>query len=455
MVRQVRPIRTPGWKALLAVTVAAAGLIWHVLACIESPMAFSPGGKHLAFVTVTPCVEKGLHLAGRCTYRLMVLSEGKKVRVIEQTAKHMLTAPGYSPDGRYLCYLRLPLLTPDQAEKLKKRLRERRKALADALEPKEDAAAGIFPKSPPGAVETKDQALPSAENFVEFYRKAAAGPTLPATLVVRDAVATDIVIATTKVQLPIFMQDNLGAGYQLAYLTTRPRYSPDGKWVYFCAGNLALAVDPKTGQRRFLAAPAFLATLAPDGKTLAFIQKETIGFLQTDGRRATYVRWDKDMTPNGFAWVDNKTLAVLTKIDKQPAIALLGSDGTVGRSIPLEAPGQADLPPGGMAVSPTGKHIVVSHGTGVRFLNAAGKVLGTWADENSYLDQPTFTPDGRKVAFKHLTKVGDGPPTTVGIAFFSPEGKELSHVRLPLIRPPGTAPAASRPTTTRVLSAQP
>ena len=74
MVRPMNDVRTPGWKAILAVTVAAGALLWHVLACTESPMAFSPGGKDLAFVTMNPYDRQDVHLAGKRLYRLCVRS---------------------------------------------------------------------------------------------------------------------------------------------------------------------------------------------------------------------------------------------------------------------------------------------------------------------------------------------------------------------------------------------
>jgi hypothetical protein len=99
----------------LMVLVAAGTLLWHVLACVESPMAFSPDGKDLAFVTMEPFELKGLHLAGPHCFRLFVLSGGKDLRVIEQTTEAILTAPAYSPDGKQICYLRIPLLTSGTA----------------------------------------------------------------------------------------------------------------------------------------------------------------------------------------------------------------------------------------------------------------------------------------------------------------------------------------------------
>jgi len=118
MVRQVITKHSGNWKALLAISVATGGLLWHLLACTESPMTFSPDGKNLAFVTVEPYDEHDYLTAGSHVYRLMIFSEEKQLRVIEESVDFMLSGPGYSPDGKRLCYVRIPLLTKERVELL-------------------------------------------------------------------------------------------------------------------------------------------------------------------------------------------------------------------------------------------------------------------------------------------------------------------------------------------------
>jgi hypothetical protein len=60
---------------------------------------------------------------------------------------------------------------------------------------------------------------------------------------------------------------------------------------------------------------------------------------------------------------------------------------------------------------------------------------------------PTFTPDGKKVAFKVLTRGEKDTAYVTAIAFFSPAGQELHRVQLPLTRPPQTQPAETQPAT--------
>ena len=93
--------------------LAASGiLLWHVLACTESPMAFSPDGQSLAFVTMEPYEGEGNPgLAGPHCYRLMVVGNRQELRVLEEITNVMLTAPALSPDGSQLCYVRS--ITPE------------------------------------------------------------------------------------------------------------------------------------------------------------------------------------------------------------------------------------------------------------------------------------------------------------------------------------------------------
>jgi hypothetical protein len=220
----IRNVRTPRWKALLAVSVAGAALLWHVLACMESPMAFSPGGKHLAFVATEYGKATTQPVAGERHWRLIVVSEAKRARLVEQTDRYMLTAPAYSPNGQHLCYFRVALPTRREAEKLRQdaeRRREQLKALEPfretrlASEPDAGAAATSQPFQDSGGV----RSLPSLSQFVEFWQKALLNPRTAAVLVVRDAVALDVVVATVRMELPLldFTQDDpagvLGATY--------------------------------------------------------------------------------------------------------------------------------------------------------------------------------------------------------------------------------------------------
>ena len=445
MVRQVSPKRTPGWKGVLAVSVAGAAVLWHILACMESPMAFSPSGKELAFVTMAPYGHEDLHLIGKHVYRLIVVSNGKRARIIERTDKHMLSAPAWSPDGQQLCYLRVPLLTQQQAEKIRSEAKRRRETLKSQPRfPHADAP----PTQPTDSEEgrTLDRALPPLDKAAEFYTNALAVPPVPVQLVVRDAKATDVIAATVTVELPVLelASDKPGSGLFYLYLLARPQYAPDGQWVYFCAGNVVVGVNPKTGAKRLLAAPAVLAALSPDGKTIAAAHEEMISFVRTDGSRCTAIRWEKGLSPSGIAWADNETLALLSSEGNKVLLYAVDTSGRVRRTQSVPKP-QKDTAgsSGELALAPDGKHVVVGYSREVLFLDAAGKVLHRWQHEKNFMGQPTFSPDGKRVAMKYMADVEKNMPQVTAIVFFSAEGKELSRVKVP----PVAAADLKRPAT--------
>ena len=444
-----------GWKGMLAIAVAAGAVLWHLLACVESPMAFSPSGD-LAFVTMEPYEGKDLMLAGPNCYRLMVLPKGgKAVRVVEETVDAMLTAPAYSPDGQQLAYLRIPLVGGQELEKHQMQVQSRLKAAKDLLVP--PAIAPEKPASQPSTQESlnfEDFSLPSGERVAEFYSEAKDTTLHPVTLVIRDA-KTDTVLSKTTIEVPMFA-DSKPDSFLMAYLLTRPQYSPDGKWVYFCLADMLMGVNPTTRTERILAAPADVATLSPDGETVAMLKEPAIGFVQTDGEMGLFKRWNQEPSFSGIGWVDNQTLAVVSRSKKDPnkpdlVLSLVRKDGAVASSKTLPSPALSGEEGEEIAIAPNGKHIVIANGAGVLFLDGQAKALSTITYQKegeppkvkeSYF-QPTFSPDSKQVAFKVFD---DDRKGVRAIAFFSPEGKELSRVSVPPIKPGSTRPA-SMPTT--------
>ncbi len=465
MVRQIATKRTPGWKALLAIMVAGGALLWHTLACVESPMAFSPSGKELAFVTMEPYGNnKGLSIEGTHSYRLMVLKDFDQLRIVEETTSHMLSAPAFSPDGKRICYLRIPLLTPAKLKRLEEALEKQKKLLKAPLndgvdwpeEPTSQPTSGPWEH-----FDVENRTLPSAEDFKDFFRLFEARPLVPTVLVIRDA-ATDEVISTTPLELPIINyheESDISHDLMLTYLTIRPQYSSDGKWVYLCSGDILLAVGLVESKLRILAVlPSkehrrTVATLSPDGKTLATLQagkKTVLGFFATDRPVVTYTRalQEKEVSMSGIGWVDSQTLAVLSGKsgkDGKDELHLIRIDGTVLKTINLKLPKHAhnDGNTGQLAISPNGKYAVISFNQDVFFMSMDGEILKHWHHEDDLLVQPTFTPDSTKVAFKYMDT---NENRTGAIVFFTPDGNELSSVNIPPIDPATTRPA-SQPAT--------
>ena len=478
MVRQMnikRHLPRNDWKAALAIIVAAGALLWHVLACTESPMAFSPDGERLALVTMEPYNFDGdPAIAGTRAYRLMAIEGFKTLRVIEQTTSPMLSGPAWSPDGKALCYLRIPLMTLQELEALANSIEKRRDEIKQAFNPPDmqwpTGEAATQPATAPAGERTGERAreqhhhrdyvaLPDLEAVYDLFTEMLCQPAAPAQLVVRDA-ESSAVTQTVTVRAPLYRgansplsNEDSGMDPLIAYTTIRPSYSPDGKSVYFCAGNMAIAVNLSDGKQHVLASPASVALLSPGGKTLAVVQENALAFVKTDGSVTTYRRWNTDLEMLGaLAWRDDQTLAVIGEAKgnsgDHPAIRFLKTDGSDAGSIKLDLPETpSDHEPMALAVAPDGKHMVVCFEENAFFLNDEGKILNHWQVDHEILAQPTFTPDSNCVAMKHMKTDSDEQARVVAAVLYTVEGKEIARVAVPAIAP-GTTRPASMPTTT-------
>ncbi len=448
MVRNLGTRKSHGFKALLAVTVALGGLLWHILACTESPMAFSPDGRKLAFVTMEPYDTEKLLLAGTHAYRLMVLTDQKELRVVEETVDHMLSGPAYSADGKQLCYLRIPLLTKEGLERLSEHIKKQEDRLKTEATFHWLEAAKSKPE--PAAVPTTqadaspgDFMVPSGSALVQTYLRMGLAASIQAFVVVRNAESLEVV-STTPVEWPL--GDDPDVDGVTTYSTLHPQVSPDGKWVYFCAGNFLWGLNPVSGERRVYGIPAN-ASLSPDGKKLALLLENAIGFMDTEGKSVSYRRLDGHPSLSGMAWVDDRTVAVLAKTSGEESRVNLyqwRSDSTEVTVTALPIPGDSgnEMNTGELAVSPDGKHVVVSYAEEVFFLDRGGRLVKHLElDEQQLLAQPVFSPDSKRVAMKYLEEPEGLYPRTAAIVFFSPDGKELQRVAIPKIDPTTTQPA--------------
>jgi len=465
MVRTMTRRPTLGWKSILAVAAATGVVLWQILACMESPMSFSPSGD-LAFTVMDPYGGDQL-LAGRNTYRLLVLGKDGKLRELERTSSHMLTGPGYSPDGTQLAYLRIALPTKqdlERAEAFTRRVEwEEKQAREEAKQGKPESAdhmtldtQWIF-AAPTGTIDraprplhevaTEIGSLPGKELIKKLPRR---GALVPAELIVRDA-ATGAITASVPMDSPLSKNANGNEGpYPGFYLyTLPPQFLPDGKKIsvyLFPYSVIASVPDGELG----LLSYGFPGPLSPDGRTLVSLpvldDKLHLYFSTIDGRHPVDVRLPDGVSSSGVAWLDNQRLAVLESAAKAgaqgPQLHVYSAAGDVLETITLAPIGKAsDGDQGELAVSPDGQHLVVSIGQTVRFLDKAGQSLGTWQSDTDFLVQPTFTPDSKQVAFKLVSK---NAQRTVAIVFFTPEGRRLSRVWIPGIETPlgGAKPAA-------------
>jgi dipeptidyl aminopeptidase/acylaminoacyl peptidase len=404
-----------------------------------------------------PYDHSDLPLADKHLFRLMVLGEDRRVRVLETTTKEMLSAPAYSPDGKQLCYVRVRMMSEGTKARIDDWIQKLQGALArpgDDLwalptsRPADTAASQPTTTAPSMSTEggATDLALPSGAVVYESMINAMLYPAIPGELVLRD-VKTERIISSTPLELSILGKDG-EAGYLISYATMRPQFSLDGRWIHVCAGNMAFSINPTTGEKRGISVAAPIASLSPDGDTLAILAEGSIAFAQTDGSSALYKRWDKHGSYSGLAWLDRQTLAILEHSagPKPVSLHLVARDGSIKRSIPLEldAASKENTDTGELAIAPDGKNVVVAYQHDTYFLDAEGKQLGHWHHDQDLMVQPTFSPDASRVACKYMTKADPpGYGRVAAIVFFSPDGKELSRVPVPAVDPTTTRGANS------------
>ncbi len=484
MVRQVNP-KTPTWKAMLAITIAVAGLLWHVLACVESPMAFSPDGTRLAFVTMEPYGLKEGFTVGTNAFRLMVLTDFDELTVVEETTSHMLSAPAFSPDGERICYLRIPLLTEEQLEQFTAALTDRAEAIGQAVSDDDlqwptstDTAGPADESADAPLLDPTDLVMPSLLFLQESALSLASQPLTPVQLVVRDA-GTLEVVSTVTVPVPLAWLPGEGppepdnpdepaepdtrwysAGLFTAYTLMRPRYDPDGQWVYFCLGNMVMAVDPAAEQAKVLAFPAVVAALSPDGGTIAALLSDESGlvvmFVSTDRSLVVSRRLDTSVSPWAMVWTDNDTLALVPEVttgpdqsDEEPVILLLRRDGSDAGTITLDVDDASSMNDmSQLAIAPDGRHMVLCLPDHVFFFDGQGQLLADLENdtEEEWFTQPAFTPDSTHVAIKYLgPREDEAYGGVTHIVLFTSEGEEVARAEVPPIAP-GTVTLPDAPT---------
>jgi hypothetical protein len=296
--------------------------------------------------------------------------------------------------------------------------------------------------------------MPSLEASMELAKREIRNCKVPAVLIVRDTETGDVV-STTPFEWPL--GDKPDEALFISYLTIRPQYASDGKWVYLCVGDIVMAVNPSTGDRRVYA----LATdglLSPDGETVAVLVESAVGFIRTDGQAVTYRRLEGELSLGGMAWVATDKLAVLARMkdaEGKDVLHFLRTDGTIvaSQTLPLPEHEQGDGNMRELAIAPNGAHMVLAYGKDVFFMDRDGSVRRHWRGDNEQLMvQPTFAPNSKRIAMKLLEKENDSYGRVTSIVFFTPAGEEVSRTAVPktnlaLIRPasPSTQPAEQGP----------
>jgi hypothetical protein len=430
MVRQLK--RKGSLAALAAIAIAVGGLLWHLLACVDTQMAFSPDGQEIAFTVIDE-----LDGSPMAQWRLFVLRGDDRLELIDSFPNGILSGPAYSPDGSQFAYLRIPNLAHVELEEGIEEEFDRRWELLEELT---DADTLWIPpiadeKTPE---EPYDMSRPSALLEAEHYLNLM----VPAVLVVRDrSTATEIHRIT--VGLPFLWEDtdnDLGLFLQ----TVTPRYGADSELIYLLGGGIGYiqAVSVSTGDvdivSRRLGA-TYPVVLSPDGTTLAGFSGsvDEVPELVISGARgdkALYIwpAFEVSLAAvTTITWKDSKTLILLSEDDELRAglRTIRATDGVETGFRPLDIECDVDAP-NQLAVASTGAFMVLATmEEGVFFLDHNGDLLGDYVDpEGRVLTSPTISPDATRVALKCAE---DAYRQTLSILIMTPTGEIIREVPIP------------------------
>jgi hypothetical protein len=451
MLQATRSTRPGTWAAVLAIGVAAGAVMWQILACApDSPMSFSRSGD-LAFTVMDPYPAGSKAMAGKVTYRLMVLGKDRQLRELERSSDHMLVAAGYGPDGRRLAYLRLALPSQEDLERVKA-FSERLKSEDPKVRAQASQEKWIF-AAPPGKVNRAPKplheawvgsALPPGPTLKAFLPDS--GALWPAELVLRD-VATKAVVATIPFDLPFDLSSD-GPDLDGPYSYAALQALPDGERVYLYWFPFSLIAHVPDGALRLLAMATLPGNASPDGRTVATVDDDNaiVQLASSDGARSVHVRLDrKNVASGGLAWAGPDTVAVLSNdVPGEFAIDFVSRDGQRLRSLNVVLRGEKIQQVAELAFSPDGRFMIIGTEGRVHFLSADGRILGRWEsprDAREVLARATFSPDSKQVAFRLLVKDRGGG--TAAIVFFTPQGRELLRVAVPPAAPPAASAAAA------------
>lgn len=417
---------------------ALAGTAVLLAGCLESRLAFSPDGKHLAAVTAEALNEDGRGVAGSHSYKLIVFRDRKTPDVLAETAEAILSAPAWSPDGNRLAVVRIALPTEAELDAIQDRAAARGKKLAalrrdDGLywsqvltDPEAPLGDGNQPET-----RTKDQTLPNLSATALMFNHMLKVPPAEAYLEILDA-RTGKPLSRTRVHMP-----HLEAF--TAYSRVRPQFAPDGREVYVSTGWSLVAVHPVLKRQKTLAAPIHQAYLRADGGQAAVIQDQTLCLLDLQTPRAVYLPCSICGDGAAAAWLDANTVAVAPK---QPELAegnvaevdilLFTAEGRSAGKRTLELTGPTSGFGAELAAAGDGSRLALTYGPEMWLLDGDGKTVAHMAPPETFtLSSPVFAPDGKTLAVRRTAKLGENDFRTAEVLFYSIDGKPSGSLKMP------------------------
>lgn len=346
----------------------------------EGQIVFSPDGQEIACTSnrlwTNPAMEDDVQpfASGSSQYRLFrVPLKGKPV-LVEESTDHLLSTPCYSPDGKRLMYLRVPL---DQI------------ALYETTSDRNDIADTSEPLS---LLDAFQYVIIGREGAKQCVEKVSAWRTFQAELVLRD-LAADTPPRSIPLEIPDFAPDSP----VFLYAVSRPYVSPEGKTALVSTGTAVLRVELKTYKvERLLACPGGFTQAVPsaDGKTLAVATLDSVVLVDLEAKRMIVLPEEHQpaigwLGPDSLLIYANRQLREINREGKLRRIRRIESEDVSGTMFRV-------------AVSPDGQRIALEE-TGAKhfLLDSEGRILNIMeSDDESPQFSPAFSPDSKTLAIK-------------------------------------------------------
>jgi len=310
-------------KAWIAFVAALSCLLIYVLACVLSPVGWSPDSSKIA-ILVTPYGEdpQKPNIFAIFTYDI---ATGDRVRLDEVKADGALSAPAWSPDGKWIAYYKVePAPSPEVIPSSE----------PDATVPVGDGSGNTTKgKTEQPNPPTTTQELFSEENkmlpslMLELMKELVEEQEDVETFDVKLIMVTPDAKERKILQVMKWMGDMGDDDVRLAMMYRRPSWSADCKRLFYVRMEDHLfytgSIDIATGKTyAHLIGSMGIPVVSPDGKWVAscLVDSDTLIAARIDGNMCKYFRLDLEMDniylfrQDGMFWSpDSKKIFVVAE----------------------------------------------------------------------------------------------------------------------------------------------